>query len=97
MNRGRVETFSRKVSPKGINVNRFQFRKHGTVKPNIVTSRVISLNVIGKILEPIVLAKSNMCTNILSMYSSHWLIILGVGIKVPSEVGDHQGKHSTII
>ena len=48
MNRGRVETFSRKVSPRGINVNQLQFRKHGTVKPNIVTSRVISRNVVGQ-------------------------------------------------
>ena len=45
INRGRAETFSRKVSPKGINVNWLQFRKHGTVKLNIVTSRVISRNV----------------------------------------------------
>ena len=84
MDHATVATFSQKVKPGDINFNGCNYRNHGRVKHNRTTVRVISRDVIGQSRNQLY-KLSRRLSHLLSINSPHWVIILGGGVKIPSE------------
>ena len=77
---------SRKQTPKAINFNECNYRKHGTVKHYSTTIRVISLNVIGQSINQLYMLKRNVRPFYID-HACHWWISLRGGARIFQRYG----------